>query len=188
MDKAQTKPAPGRVRSGAAKAARKPARILLYAVAILAAFYSFWPIMIMGLEGYNIDLGVIFAGRALIINIGGLAVAPKTIIPTDYFYLQALSLEAYPRLVADTLVVAALAIGIALAVGIPVAYVLARIDVRGKTFISYLLLALRTMSQFVVIIPLYVAFSRFGQGAMKKSRPRGAALNSRLPNLADEPP
>jgi len=162
MDKAQTKPAPGRVRSGAAKAARKPARILLYAVAILAAFYSFWPIMIMGLEGYNIDLGVIFAGRALIINIGGLAVAPKTIIPTDYFYLQALSLEAYPRLVADTLVVAALAIGIALAVGIPVAYVLARIDVRGKTFISYLLLALRTMSQFVVIIPLYVAFSRFG--------------------------
>ncbi len=131
-------------------------------MAIVAAFYSFWPVMVMGLEGYNIDLGVIFAGRAIAINIGGFTVAPKTIIPTAYYYMQALGIEAYPRLVADTLLVAALSIGIALAVGIPVAYVLARIDVRGKNFISYLLLALRTVSQFVVIIPLYIAYSRFG--------------------------
>jgi multiple sugar transport system permease protein len=147
---------------GGARSSRRPGRILLYVVATIAAFYSFWPILVMALEGYNIDLGVIFAGRALIINIGGFAVAPKTIIPTSYYYLQDLGIEAYPRLVVDTLVVAALAIGIALAVGIPVAYVLARIEVRGKTFISYLLLALRTMSQFVVIIPLYVAYSSLG--------------------------
>jgi multiple sugar transport system permease protein len=134
----------------------------MYAVAILAAFYSFWPVMIMALEGYNIDLGVIFAGRALVIQVGGLSIAPKTIIPTPYYYLQALGIEAYPRLVANTLIVSALAIALALAVGIPVAYVLARIDVKGKTFISYLLLALRTVSQFVVIIPLYIAFSRLG--------------------------
>ncbi len=145
-----------------AKGRRSPGRILLYVMATLAAFYSFWPIMVMALEGYNIDLGVIFAGRAIAIQIGGLTVAPKTIIPTAYFYLQDLSVEAYPRLVADTLAMAALAISIALVVGIPVAYVLARIDVRGKSFISYLLLALRTMSQFVVIIPLYVAYSSLG--------------------------
>jgi len=118
--------------------------------------------MIMALEGYNIDLGIFFAGRALVIKIGGLAVSPRAIIPTSYYYLQALSIEAYPRLVANTLIIAALSIGIALSVGIPVAYVLARIEVRGKTFISYLLLALRTVSQFVVIIPLYIAYSRLG--------------------------
>jgi multiple sugar transport system permease protein len=145
-----------------AKSSRRRQRILLYAVAIFAAFYSFWPVMVMGLEGYNVDLGVVFAGKAIAINIGGFTVAPKTIIPTAYYYMQALGIEAYPRLVADTLVVAALTIGIALSVGIPVAYVLARIDVRGKNFISYLLLALRTVSQFVVIIPLYIAYSRFG--------------------------
>lgn len=144
------------------KGRRSPGRILLYVVATLAAFYSFWPIMVMALEGYNIDLGVIFAGRAIAIQIGGLTVAPKTIIPTAYFYLQDLSVEAYPRLVGDTLAMAALAISIALVVGIPVAYVLARIDIRGKNLISYLLLALRTMSQFVVIIPLYVAYSALG--------------------------
>jgi multiple sugar transport system permease protein len=144
------------------KGRRNPRRILLYVVAILAAFYSFWPVMVMALEGYNIDLGVIFAGKALIIQVGGLALYPKTIIPTSYYYLQDLSVEAYPRLVANTLLMATLAIGIALAAGIPVAYVLARIEVRGKSFISYLLLALRTMSQFVVIIPLYVAYSALG--------------------------
>jgi multiple sugar transport system permease protein len=149
------------VRIGA-KSSRRPKRILLYTAAVVAAFYSFWPIMIMGLEGYNIDLGVIFAGRAIVIKIGGLALAPKTIIPTAYYYLQALSIEAYPRLVADTLIVAALSISIALAVGIPAAYVLARIDVRGKTFTMYVLLALRTVSQYVVIIPLYIAYSRLG--------------------------
>jgi multiple sugar transport system permease protein len=156
MDKAKDK------KSSPKKSGRKPGRILLYAVAILAAFYSFWPIMVMALEGYNIDLGVIFAGRAIAIQIGGFTVAPKTIIPTAYFYLQDLSVEAYPRLVVNTLIVAAIAIAVALAAGIPVAYVLARIEVRGKNFISYLLLALRTMSQYVVIIPLYVAYSKLG--------------------------
>ena len=162
MDKVEVGSMSGAAERSKAKSSRRRRRILLYAVAILAAFYSFWPVMIMGLEGYNIDLGVIFAGRAIAISIGGLTVAPRTIIPTAYYYMQALGIEAYPRLVADTLLVAALSIAIALAVGIPVAYVLARIDVRGKTFISYLLLALRTVSQFVVIVPLYIAYSKFG--------------------------
>jgi len=140
-------------------------RILLYVFAILAAFYSFWPVMVMALEGYNIDFGVIiagYAGKSSVVLIGGVPVRVSSIIPSAYYYLQALTLEAYPRLVANTLVVAAITIAGALAAGIPVAYVLARIDVRGKTLISYLLLALRTVSQYMVIIPLYIAYSRFG--------------------------
>jgi multiple sugar transport system permease protein len=140
-------------------------RILLYVFAILAAFYSFWPVMVMALEGYNIDFGVIiagYAGKSSVIIIGGVPVRVSSIIPSAYYYLQALTLEAYPRLVANTLVVAAITIAVALAAGIPVAYVLARIDVRGKTLISYILLALRTVSQYMVIIPLYIAYSKFG--------------------------
>jgi multiple sugar transport system permease protein len=140
----------------------RPGRVMLYVFAILAAFYSFWPIMVMALEGYNIDLGIIFAGKATSIQIGGNTFIPGAIFPTAYYYLQALSLEAYPRLVVDTLIVAALSISLALVVGTPVAYVLARINVRGKSAIAYLLLALRTVSQYVVIIPLYVAYSRLG--------------------------
>lgn len=144
---------------------RRRNRIILYFAAVMAAFYSFWPVLVMGLEGYNIDLGVVIAGKAFstyTIEIGGLPVDVKAIIPTAYYYLQDLAIEAYPRLVANTLLVAALSIGLSLAVGIPVAYVLARIEVRGRALVSYLLLALRTMSQFVVIIPLYIAYSRLG--------------------------
>jgi len=140
-------------------------RVLLYFFAILAAFYSFWPVLVMGFEGYNIDFGVIFAGfagKSAIIIVGGVPIRINSIIPTAYYYLQALSIEAYPRLVANTLIVAGLTIAIALAAGIPVAYVLARIDVRGKTLIAYILLGLRTVSQYMVIIPLYIAYSRLG--------------------------
>src|SRR5271169_2558587 len=81
-----------------AKGGKRPRRMLLYVAATLAAFYSFWPIMIMALEGYNIDLGAFFAGKAISISIGGLSFAPRAIIPTAFYYLQALSIEAYPRL------------------------------------------------------------------------------------------
>jgi multiple sugar transport system permease protein len=140
---------------------RRWKRTLMYLVVVATALYSFWPITIMTLEGYNIDLGPIFAGKAVSL-VGGLKFAPRAFLPTPHYYLQALSLEAYPRLVGDTLLIAALSISLALVVGMPVAYVLARIDVRGKTFIAYLLLALRTVSQFVVIIPLYIAYSELG--------------------------
>jgi multiple sugar transport system permease protein len=161
LDKVQSASAPSE--AARPKAVRhKRNRRLLHTVAILAAFYSFWPILVMAFEGYNIDLGVIFAGHAATITVGGLTFSPKVIIPTAFYYIQDLAVEAYPRLVVDTIVVAAIAIGVSLAVGIPTAYVLARIEVRGKTFISYLLLALRTISQYVVIIPLYVAYSSLG--------------------------
>jgi multiple sugar transport system permease protein len=145
----------------APRGGRRWKRTLLYVAVVLTTFYSFWPIMIMALEGYNIDLGPIFAGRAVTI-IGGLQFAPRAFLPTPHYYLQALSVEAYPKLVGNTLLIAAVSISLALVVGVPVAYVLARIDVRGKTLIAYLLLALRTVSQFVVIIPLYIAYSELG--------------------------
>ncbi len=162
MEKTKNGPEGSRTQRSGARGGRRRSKTLLYVVAILAMFYSFWPIMIMVLEGYNIDLGIIFAGKATSIQIGGNVYHPGAIFPTAYYYLQALSLEAYPRLVGNTLLVAAISITLALAVGIPVAYVLARVDVRGKGVIAYLLLALRTVSQYVVIIPLYVAYSKLG--------------------------
>jgi len=159
LDKVKGGSAARTERSGAA-AKRRSGRVLLYVATAVAVVYSFWPIMTMTLEGFNIDLAAFFAGKAVRL-VGGLSINGG-IFPTLYYYTQALSAQAYPRLVANTLLIAALSIGIALAVGIPVAYIMARIDVRGKNFISYLLLAIRTISQFVVIIPLYIAYSSLG--------------------------
>ena len=42
------------------------------------------------------------------------------------------------------------------------AYALARLPVRGKGFITYTLLALRAVSPFALIVPLYIFFTRNG--------------------------
>jgi multiple sugar transport system permease protein len=62
----------------------------------------------------------------------------------------------------NSLAIAALSIGAALAVGIPVSYILARVDIQGKGAVSFVLLALRTVSPFAVVLPLYIFFSRVG--------------------------
>ena len=146
-----------------AKRSRRPpiGRAILYIVAILAAFYSFWPLMVMALEGYDVDLSVIFAGKAVryIFNIpfysGG-------IFPTPIHYIDALSFGGFPRLVENSLIIAFISIAIALVVGIPIAYILARVEIKGRNLVAYLLLAMRTVSPFAIIIPLYITYSRIG--------------------------
>ena len=43
-----------------------------------------------------------------------------------------------------------------------VAYALARLPIRGKGVISYMLLALRAVSPFAVVVPLYIVYTRNG--------------------------
>lgn len=136
-------------------------KILLYAALILAAFYSVWPVFIMTLEGADIDLSPIFSGKGIRF-VGGVPFYSQGIFPTLTHYLDALNLGAFPRLVGNSLVIAAVSIVITLAAGLPVAYILARIEIRGRSFIAYLLLALRTVSPFVVILPLYIYYTRIG--------------------------
>ncbi|HUI00101.1 MAG TPA: carbohydrate ABC transporter permease [Nitrososphaerales archaeon] len=123
--------------------------------------YSAWPLLVMGLEGYSIDLSPFFAGRGVRL-VGGVPFYSGGVFPSPIHYLDALVIGAFPRLVANSLIIAFISISIALAVGIPVAYILARVEIKGKNIIAYLLLALRTISPFVVIVPLYITYSRIG--------------------------
>ena len=140
---------------------RWPTRLVLYLAATFAALYSSWPLLIMGLEGYSIDLSPLFSGRGLRL-VGGIPFYSGGIFPTPIHFLDALTLGAFPRLVGNSLIIAFISIAIAMAVGIPIAYILARVEIRGRDLIAYLLLALRTVSPFVVIIPLYITYSRIG--------------------------
>jgi multiple sugar transport system permease protein len=142
---------------------RRPSlgRVALYVVAILAAFYSAWPLLIMALEGYAIDLSAIFAGKAVRL-IYDIPYYSGGIFPTPIHYLDALIFGAFPKLVVNSLIIALISIAIALAVGIPIAYILARVEIKGRNVVAYLLLAMRTVSPFVVIIPLYITYSRIG--------------------------
>jgi multiple sugar transport system permease protein len=134
---------------------------LAYSGMVVAVLYSVWPLAIMALEGYDIDLSPLFSGRGVRF-VGGVPHYSGGIFPSPIHYLNALTLGAFPRLVGNSLVIALISIGIALAVGTPVAYVMARIDLKGRNFVAYVLLALRAMSPFVVIIPLYITYARIG--------------------------
>jgi multiple sugar transport system permease protein len=136
-------------------------RFLLYVVVNLAALYSFWPLMVMALEGYSIDLSPFFSGKGIRL-VAGVPFYSGGVFPTPIHYLDALTIGEFPRLVENSLFIALISIVISLAVGIPVAYILARVEIKGRRVIAYLLLALRTISPFVVIIPLYITFSRIG--------------------------
>ncbi len=136
-------------------------RLLVYILLIVAAFYSFWPIVTMALEGYGIDLSPLFSGKA-VRSVGGVPYYSGGIYPTPIFYLDAIRLGQFPKLLANTTIFAAVGIAVALAAGVVAAYALARPPIRGKGVISYLLLALRAVSPFAVVVPLYVTFAQNG--------------------------
>jgi multiple sugar transport system permease protein len=135
-------------------------RAVTYAALIIAAFYSFWPILIMGLEGYGADLAPLISGQG-VRSIGGVIVIGG-FHPTPIHYIDALTFVAFPRLLANTAAIAAISIVVALAAGVTAGYALARLPIRGKGAISYMLLALRAVSPFVVIVPLYIIYTRNG--------------------------
>jgi multiple sugar transport system permease protein len=136
-------------------------RVLTYGGLVFAALFSVWPIVIMALEGYGIDLSPLFSGKAVRL-VGGVPYASGGIFPTPIHYRDALSLVAFPSRMENTFAISAISIAIALAAGVTVAYALARLPIRGKGVISYMLLALRAVSPFVVVVPLYVIFTRNG--------------------------
>src|SRR5712692_8090905 len=136
-------------------------KVLVYGALVFAALYSVWPITIMAEEGFDIDLSPIFSGRGIAVT-AGIPHVSGGIHPTLIHYIDALSVNGFPRLVGNTLAMAGLSIAIALVAGVGVAYALARVNIRGKSIISYLLLALRAVSPFVVVVPLYVIYNRIG--------------------------
>jgi multiple sugar transport system permease protein len=131
-------------------------RALLYFAFIVAILYSLFPPIAMAADTVGANIAALFA------VIGGSPIAPHAFYFTTVYYQDALSLAAFPSRALNSLAVAALSIGAALAIGIPVSYILARVDIKGKGAISFVLLALRTVSPFAVVLPLYILFTRVG--------------------------
>jgi multiple sugar transport system permease protein len=144
----KTRPAAGMSRWGG--------RALLYLAFMVAILYSLFPPIAMAADTIGANLAALFA------VIGGEPIGPHAFYLTPVYYRAALSFAAFPSRALNSLAIAALSIGAALAVGIPVSYVLARVDIKGKVAVSFVLLALRTVSPFAVVLPLYIFFSKVG--------------------------
>jgi len=117
--------------------------------------------LVMALEGADIDLGPIFSGRG-ISYVAGVPYYSGGIYPSLANYRDALLLGNFPRLVLNSTSIAVLSIAIALVAGVPAGYTLARSKLRGIGAIGFLLLALRTVSPFAIILPLYLTYVQVG--------------------------
>jgi multiple sugar transport system permease protein len=146
--------------TGAGRTSRLRA-LRVYLPLVIAALYSFWPIMVMALEGYNIDLAAVIAGKSCRF-VGGVQVCITGVYPTPIHYLDALFLNGFPRLLVNTTAIAAVSIAVALAAGVASGYALARVRLFGRGAVAYMLLALRAVSPFIVVVPLYILYTRDG--------------------------
>ncbi|MBI2126561.1 MAG: carbohydrate ABC transporter permease [Thaumarchaeota archaeon] len=134
------------------------ARIVLLA---MASFWIIWPLSTMVEEGFRIDLGPLYSGRGQSF-VGKFFQGQGGIRPNPIVFLKLLTVEAFPRLVLNSSVIAALSIGISLAVGIPAAYALARYKFSGKALFTSFILILRTISPFALIVPFFIAYGQLG--------------------------
>jgi len=115
----------------------------------------------MALDATGANIAALFAGNNSAL-VGGAPAAQGVFIFTSVFYQNALALTAFPSRALNSLVIAALSTGAALAVGIPVSYILARVEIRGKGMLSFALFPLRVLSPFAVVLPLYLFFTGIG--------------------------
>jgi len=127
----------------------------------LAALFSFWPILTMFFEGAAIDLGPLWSGKGFSF-VSGVPYYSGGFFPSWANFRDALLWGNFPRLVLNSTTIALLSIAIAMAAGIPAGYALARSKLRGMGAMGFLLLALRTVSPFAIVLPLYLTYIRIG--------------------------
>jgi len=117
--------------------------------------------MTMALEGADIDLGPLWSGKGIHF-VSGVPFYSGGFFPTLANFRDALELGNFPRLVFNSTTIAFLSIAIALAAGIPAGYALARSKLKGMGAVGFVLLALRTVSPFAIVLPLYLTYVRIG--------------------------
>jgi len=147
--------------TGRSRGRRIAGRVLLWLALILAAAYTVYPIIASAFDAMGFNLAALFVKNNVVL-IGGVPFHQGVFRFTPIHYEDALTFGAFPTRVVNSLIIGALSVTASLVVGIPASYVLARVDVKGKSALSFILLALRTVSPFAVIVPLYLVFTRVG--------------------------
>lgn len=143
------------------RSSRLGGRLALCIALLIATLYTAYPIIAAAGDAMGLDFAALFA-RNNVVLIAGVPYVNGLFLFTPIHYSDALSYGAFPSRVVNSLIIGGLSVGAALLVGIPAAYVLARVDIKGRTAFSYILLALRTVSPFAVVVPLYIVFTRIG--------------------------
>ncbi|HZW84334.1 MAG TPA: carbohydrate ABC transporter permease [Nitrososphaerales archaeon] len=136
-------------------------RFLFLASLVLSFLFVLWPIFIMTLEAFDVDLSPLFSGQGITF-IGGVPFYSGGFHPNLANLVDAFNIYSFPSLVANSGIISLVNIALAVAAGIPAAYFMARGGIGGGRALGYAVLALRTVSPFAIVIPLYILFVQSG--------------------------
>ena len=134
---------------------------LRYLILLVGAFWVLYPLSTMVQESFGIDLGPLYSGRGTSF-VGIFFQGTGGLTPTLKNYVYAFRADAWPRLVINSTIIALSSVSVALIVGVPAAYSFARYKYRGKTLLTFGLLALRTISPFAVLVPFFITYGQLG--------------------------
>jgi len=128
-----------------------------YAVAVLISLWMLFPIYWMVVTGIQ--------PRETILNW-----PPKFLFftPTLEHYAGLFLEEGYHLFLFNSLVVSSMAVGISLALAIPAAYSLSRMDVPGGHHFAFYILSTRMVPPLAILVPLFVFYQNLG---LSNSRP-----------------
>ena len=136
-------------------------RYIRYILLLSASLWVLWPISIMIEEGFRVDLGPLFSARGASF-VGEFFQGQGGIRFSTIEYVKALRIEAYPRLLVNSVIIAVSSVIVAVLAGLPAAFTMAMYKFRGKAFLTYALLAMRTISPFAVLLPFFLIYGRLG--------------------------
>ena len=132
-----------------------------FSLLCVAAFWIIWPLFTMFNEGMRVDLGPMMSGRGSS-YVGRFFQAQGGIRYNPLTFIRAFTFENFPRAVFNSTVIAAISIGLALAVGILGAYALARHKFKGGGILTLSVLVLRTITPLAVIVPFFIVYGQIG--------------------------
>lgn len=134
--------------------------LLLLSVAATVLFVA-WPLFIMSLEAFDVDLSPLFSGQGITF-IGGVPFYSGGFHPNIANLVDAFNIYSFPSLVANSAAISAINISLAVAAGVPAAYFMARGTAGASRAVGYAVIGLRTVSPFAIVIPLYLVFVQNG--------------------------
>jgi len=140
---------------------RRVRKYLFYLSVFATCWGIIYPLFNMVSEGLDADLASFWAGKAFEV-IGNIPFYSGGFHPNLVNFVNAIQIDAFPKLIVNSTVICLLSVAMALSAGIPAGYFLARSGLQGRKPVEFLILALRTVLPFAIVVPLFLLFSRNG--------------------------
>jgi multiple sugar transport system permease protein len=135
-------------------------RLLTYLTLTNLAFFYYYPIIVIVLEGFDADISPLLAPGIRLI--GGVPYYSGGFTPSLVYYVDMFTTQSFQRLIINSLLIGVGSTALALLVGLFAAYGLTFYFKQMSGKYDYIMLVMRSVPPFLLIIPLLLTLSGLG--------------------------